>query len=57
MGKLAGDIISDFARLLGIHECEGCKRRKKKLNAAHAKLRGAKRGRCIECAKARRMGA
>jgi hypothetical protein len=51
--KLAGDIVSDFARLLGIRECEGCKRRKKKLNAAHAKLRGS---RCVECAKVRRIG-
>ena len=54
--KLAGDIVSDFARMLGIRECASCKRRKAKLNAAHARLRGDKGKGCAECAKARRMG-
>jgi hypothetical protein len=54
--KLLGDFISDVAQALGIRECERCKRRKTKLNAAHARLRGGKRARCVECAKARRMG-
>lgn len=52
--KLIGDIISDVTRFLGIEECDSCKRRKKKLNAAHAKLRG-KRTRCAECVKVRTM--
>jgi hypothetical protein len=57
--KLIGDLIHDVTSFLGIKECSGCKRRRKKLNAAHAKLKG-RGGRkttpCVECAKVRRIG-
>lgn len=53
--KLLGDLLSDAAKLLGFRECAGCKRRKRKLNAAHAKLRGRK-PKCTECEKARHVG-
>ncbi len=54
--KLVGDMFADVAQFLGFAECDGCKRRKKKLNAAHAKLRGKRRAPCPECVKARRIG-
>jgi hypothetical protein len=54
--KLLGDFIGAVAEGLGFKECAGCKRRKAKLNAAHARLRGGRRKRCDECKKARTMG-
>jgi hypothetical protein len=53
--KLIGDVVSDVARFLGFKECDACKKRKKKWNAAHQKLRGRKPP-CAECAKVRRIG-
>ncbi len=55
MGKLLGDMIGDLAKALGFRECRGCKRRRKKLNAAHAKLRGRKVD-CPECDRAKHVG-
>lgn len=54
--KLLGDIVSDVARFLGIEECDACKKRKARLNAAHAKIRGKRVRPCHECAKARKIG-
>lgn len=54
--KLIGDIIGDFAKALGFRECKGCKRRRKKLNDAHAKLRGRGKAPCVECDKAKHVG-
>jgi hypothetical protein len=55
MGKLFGDMIGDLAKALGFKECSGCKKRRRKLNAAHAKLRGRKIA-CPECDKAKHVG-
>lgn len=54
--KLIGDFIHDVATFFGVEECDGCKKRRKKLNAAHARLRGKKPKRCADCAKVRRIG-
>jgi hypothetical protein len=56
--KLLGDLVHDVATLLGIEECGACKRRRRKLNAADARVRaGLKRkGRsapCAECDRAK----
>jgi len=53
--KLLGDLVHDVANFFGFEECDGCKRRRKKLNAAHAKVKG-RRTKCPECTKARRIG-
>lgn len=53
--KLLGDMVADVAKLLGFRECSGCKRRRKKMNDADAKLRGRKSA-CPECVKARKIG-
>lgn len=31
-GKGLGDLISDVTRLIGVKECDGCAKRKEKLN-------------------------
>lgn len=54
--KLFGDLVHDVATFLGFEECDSCKKRRKKLNAAHARLRGKRKPPCVECAKARRIG-
>jgi hypothetical protein len=54
--KLIGDFISDLTKALGLKEsrCGGCARRRKKLNAMHARLRGGGSTRaCAECARAK----
>jgi hypothetical protein len=50
--KLFGDVVADMAKALGFKECDACRRRRRKLNDAHTRLR-AKRGRshCSECDK------
>jgi hypothetical protein len=56
--KLLGDLIHDVTSFLGIEECSGCKKRRKKLNAAHAKMKGGRKRApaCPECVKARHIG-
>lgn len=56
--KLIGDLVHDVATFLGFEECSGCKKRRKKLNEAHARarLKGSRKAPCAECKKVQRIG-
>jgi hypothetical protein len=58
--KLLGDLVADVAQFFGVAPCDRCKRRRKKLNAADARVRAKLGGKkrkppCADCTKVKRI--